>query len=226
VTAGRGPVGFFGQRGLIPRLVSSWLVPVMMTLAYIFMAVTAETDSSVNRGTRLAWMSLGLAFVLVIWWIIKLLVQHAAFARAVEVGDAERLVELCHGRRGPRIQVYLALACSLRDDHAAALAALDRAGELPANLRALAASVRATALVGTGDLDGARRALDAAHPRDYRDELLVRLAAARVRAADGDEAGAREQLARLADDVRAGARVRAAARALLAQKRPDAAKPS
>ena len=78
----RRRVGLFGHRGLFARFVSSWLVPLMMTIAYVFMMLTADTDSSVDRATRVAWMSLGLAFVLVVWWIFKLLVQYAAFARA------------------------------------------------------------------------------------------------------------------------------------------------
>jgi len=221
----RTRVGFFGHRGVLAIIVSSWLVPVMMTIAYVFMMLTADTDSSVDRATRVAWMSLGLAFVLVVWWIFKLLVQYAAFARAAEIGDVERLRELCEHRRGKPYLVYLALAHELSGEWAAALATLDEAGTVPPKLRALAASVRVAALVETGDLAAARRALDGFPPRRaYADDLLARLASLRVRSAEGDDAAAGE-LARLADDVRAGARVRAAARALL-QKRPTAATPT
>jgi hypothetical protein len=218
-------VGVFGGRGLVSRLVSSWMVPISVTCAYAFMMLTADTDSSVDRAMRIAWMSLGLAFVLVVWWVIKLLVADAAISRAVEVGDADRLRELLAGKLGRSRDgaVYRALAHDLSGEWRAVIDALDARGDAPPKLRVLAATLRATALVELGDVAAARAALATVRARIYSDELLVRLAAARAALAAGDD-GARAELARIADDVRSGARVRATARAL--QKRPIAATPT
>src|SRR5579863_8451478 len=100
---------FAGKRGVAWSQLARWLVPEMMTLAYIFMALTAETDA-----TGQAWMALGLAFVMVLWWIFRLLTSSAALARAVGVGDADRILDITarelHGRRRNRARLLAARA--------------------------------------------------------------------------------------------------------------------
>lgn len=243
-------VGIFGHRGFLSRALASWIMPAIMIIAYAFMAVTAETDSTVSRMTRIAWMSIGLAFVLVVWWLFKLLVERGAMDRAVLVGDADRIRELADAqlarRRGAArlpIHVYRALALALGGDHAAALGELDRvdATRLPARLRALAGTTRVGALAELGRVAEARTVFDRElaprlpelrAARAYDAELELQLAEARLRFAEHDLAGARALLAKIGDDVRAGAATRAAARATLAriaaadQNRPLAASPT
>ena len=65
-TAARG--GFLGRKGWLWTLIASWFVPVVMTIAYIGLAVLSETDA-----TGWAWMSIGLAFVMTMWWLFRAL---------------------------------------------------------------------------------------------------------------------------------------------------------
>jgi hypothetical protein len=236
-------VGLFGHRGLVWRALGSWVMPVVMAVSYTFVVVTSDTDSSVQLATRAAWLSVGLAFVLVVWWLFKVLVGRAALARAAMVGDGDRLREMVDyelarrrgAARAPYL-VYRAFAHELGGEWPAALAALDEAGRaLPPRVRLLAGCVRVAALVETGDVAAARAVLDtdvaAVRPHDHAGALDVALATARVQLAENDRDGAAAALARIADDVRAAARVRAVARELLSrarlsQKLPLAAKPT
>ena len=85
--------GFLGRRGPVWTFIAGWFVPVVMTLAYITLALTSETDA-----TGWAWMSIGLAFVLTLWWLFRTLTKSAAMARAMAVG--EDTIDVDHpGRR-------------------------------------------------------------------------------------------------------------------------------
>lgn len=211
------PAGFGGKRGLIWVIAGSYVVPLMMSIAYVFLMLTSETDLAGK-----AWESGGLAAVLFLYWLILRLARNAAMSRAVAVGDAERVLELADAavRRGggghPRFHVYRALAHEIRGEWGQALAELDRV-KLDGGWRLLAATVRVGALAETGRAGDARKVFDAelaasARSRDVSTQIRVRLAEARLRRAEGDLAGAEALFARIVDDVRAGAGVRAAAR--------------
>ncbi len=221
--------GFAGHRGLLWVIAAGWVVPAMMTAAYIILMLTSETDT-----TGKAWESMGLAFVLVLWFVFRLLTERAAMARAVALSDPERVLELAEfqlsRRRSARgkapYHVYRALGLALREDYAGALAELDRA-EPRGRYRALAAAVRTGALAELGRAGEARKVFDAeltGKPvtRDHDADILSRLSEARLRIAEGDRAGAQPILARLADDVRAGSGTRDRARALLEKLRTGA----
>src|SRR5689334_212010 len=78
---------------------SRWAVPVMMTLAYAFLALTSETDTSGK-----AWMAAGLVLVMVVWFTFRSLTDAAALSRALSVGDTAKLFELAErplARRSP-----------------------------------------------------------------------------------------------------------------------------
>ena len=218
--------GFAGHRGLGWSLLARWLIPFVMTTAYVILAVTSETDR-----TGQAWMAVGLAFVFVLWWLFVILTEHAAMARAVAVGDAERLAELAdlqlaRRRRVParaRYLVYRALAHDMRGDWVAALATLDdaRLDAVAERWRALAACVRVHALVETRDVTQARAILDrdllpVVATLDRRLHVDVILFATVVHAAvvraEGNPADAAPLLARVIDDVRADAWTRALAK--------------
>ena len=211
-------------------LIQVWGVPLVMTGAYIMMMWSADTDN-----TGKAWMSIGLAFVFVIWFVFRLLTQDAALARAISVGDVARIKDVTaryldtHHRPASRAPylVARAIAHELQGEWTPALAALDEAklAAMPASKRATwelrAASTRVAALLGAGDLGEARRVLerdlapDANHPAHSDAYLVANLAAGRVLAAEGkaDEAAAR--LRRVSEDIRATAAMRAAVESAL-----------
>ena len=71
------------------RILQRWAVPVMMTLAYVLLAATSETNN-----TGKAWMGGGLVFVLVVWFMFRGLTETAALSRALSIGDVARLQAL------------------------------------------------------------------------------------------------------------------------------------
>lgn len=236
----RAPLpGFAGKRGLWWSALARWLVPAMMTVAYIFMALTAETDS-----TGQAWMAVGLAFVLVLWWIFRLLTSGAALARAVAVGDAERILaivdrELRGRRRRARLLAARAFAHEVRGGWSDALATTEPAaaaierelhGRARVTLAAKVAAVRVAALAETGRVGearavyqaelaplgagrgGAAKAATAAYRlRGIELDGVALLAAGRIAWAERDEAAATAHLQRVIDDIRAGSFQRASA---------------
>jgi len=217
-------LGFGGKRGLVWVLLASWLIPLMMTAAYIVLIATSEVDA-----TGAAWEAIAFAFVLVLWFIFRVLTEHAAMARAVDVGDADRVIELADfqiarhrtARGKAPYHVFRALGLDIRGDSAGALAELDKC-EPRGSSRALAATVRVGVLAETGRAADARALFDAdlsTQQRDPQLAILPRLTEARLRRAEGDEAAASALLTKLADNVRAGSGIRARARALL---RPEA----
>jgi hypothetical protein len=202
---------------------SRWAVPVMMTLAYAFLAVTSDTDT-----TGKLWMAAGLGLVLVAWFAFRALTDSAALSRALAVGDTARLFELADrqlARRRPaaraRFLVARAFAHLLRGEHAAALVALDEARPTP-DLEPLATALRITALVEL-DLPAELAGLTVRAPRT---PWLAWLA-------DGELAWRRNALdaaaplfVRVIDDIRAGSALRSIAHvyaARIAEARGDAA---
>src|SRR5215470_1401704 len=113
---------------------SRWAVPVMMTLAYAFLAYTSETDT-----TGKAWMAAGLVLVMIAWFTFRALTDAAALSRALSVGDTAKLFDLAERPlsrrlrpvRRARFLVARGLAHLLRGEHAAALADLDEAQPAP-----------------------------------------------------------------------------------------------
>lgn len=199
--------GFAGKSGRGWVLVSKWVVPLVMSAAYVVLMLTSDAD----LGGK-AWESLGLVFVLTLWFIFRDLTARAAMSRAIATADAERVLELAGDMRSNRQRVHRAIAHQLRGDWAAALAELD--GLPSGGVHPLAATVRIAALVETGRAAEARQVYEAVlarhhHSRDLA--LLARLAEARVRWAEGDLDGAEPMFAALVDDVRAGEGIRALA---------------
>ncbi|MBL9017617.1 MAG: hypothetical protein JNL83_25735 [Myxococcales bacterium] len=218
------------MKDVLWRALQVWGVPVGMGIAYAMLIWSAETDT-----TGKAWMTIGYAFVLVIWFVLHYLMTTAALARAIDVGDAAKLMEVSdrnlRARRGDAARApYLVargIAHELTGAHAEALAALDEAklSALPAGARAAwqlrAASTRVAALVGLGKTADARTVLDAElrpdapHPAHSDAALLAALSAGRVLAAEGKRDAATAKLAAVIDDVRATGAMRSAAKAVL-----------
>ena len=192
------------------RILSRWAVPVMMTLAYVFLAATSETDT-----TGKAWMGAGLVLVLVVWFLFRAMTEAAALTRALSVGDVARLFALADRhlprKRRPadraRFLVARAFAHELRSEFAAALAAIDVARPDP-ELLPLASVVKIGALVELGHpLEEARAAI-VSTPRT---PALGWLAEGQIAWRSGDLDAAASRFARVIDDVRVGSAIRAIA---------------
>jgi hypothetical protein len=220
--------GFLGRRGRLWTLIASWFVPVIMTGAYIALAMLADTDA-----IGLGWFGIGLLFVLCIWFLFRQLTQTAALSRAMAVGDAESLLEISTHALASKftlgrseLVLYQAVAHELRGEWADALAAVERARISPTankRLRVLAQTVTIESLVETGEIAKARGVLEtqlaplANALNDRIDAQLVvaaRLARGRVLVAEHDPEG-RAVLQRVIEDVRAGEATRARAKQLL-----------
>ena len=208
-----------------------WGVPLGMSGAYLLLIWSSDTDT-----TGKAWMALGFAFVLVVWFVFRMLTTDAALARAISIGDAPRILDLATrylsshkgaASRAPYL-VARAFAHELRGEWPQALAALDETdlSALPAAKRApwalRAASTRIAALIATGDVAGARRVLaaeltpDAPHPLHSDAYLVANLNAGRVLAAEGKREEAEARLRKVSEDIRATAAMRAAVQSVLA----------
>ncbi|HSS01632.1 MAG TPA: hypothetical protein VLM79_31450 [Kofleriaceae bacterium] len=155
------------DRALLERIwsiLSRWAVPVMMSLAYVLLVATSDTDT---LGTLL--MATGLVLVLIGWFIFRRLTESAGLSRALSIGDVPRLLAIAEhslpGARKPaaraRLLVARALGQQLRGDHAGALTALDAidaidagnagpADRVPPDLQALAIVVRRAAMIELG----------------------------------------------------------------------------
>jgi len=192
------------------RILSRWAVPVMMTLAYVLLAATSDTNT-----TGKAWMAVGLGFVLVVWFVFRMLTETAALARALSVGDVARLFALAdrHLARKRRpadrapFLVARAFAHQLRGEFSAALAALEDARPGP-DLLPLASAVRIAALVELGRPVEEARAAIASMPRA---PALGWLAEGQIAWRDAELDAAAQRFARVVDDMRAGSAIRAIA---------------
>ena len=81
--------GFLGRRGWVWTLIASWFVPVVMSGAYVALALLADTDA-----IGLGWFGIGYLLVLCIWFIFRMLTQTAALSRARDVGDGDLILEI------------------------------------------------------------------------------------------------------------------------------------
>ena len=193
------------------RVMSRWAVPVMMSLAYVFLAATSEVDT-----TGKLWMGVGLVFVLVVWGLFRRLADSAALARALSVGDVGKLELIAvrgatRKKTSARFVVAGALAHTLRGDFPAARAALDAGlgGQVvPAELVALTAVVQIAARTELGEPVEAVRGFVVASPRT---PALAWLADGIVAWRAGQLDVARGELTRVIDDIRAGGAARAIA---------------
>jgi len=192
------------------RILSRWAVPVMMTLAYVFLAATSETNT-----TGKAWMGAGLGFVLVVWFLFRAMTEAAALARALSVGDVPRLFALADRhlprKRRPvdraRFLVARALAHALRGEFTEALAAIEEACPDP-ELAPLASVVKIGALVELGRPVEEVRSAIVSTPRS---PALGWLAEGQIAWRAGDLDIASQRFARVIDDMRAGSAARAIA---------------
>ena len=205
---------FLGRSGPFWRFVASWFVPVIMTFAYVVLAATSGTDA-----TGWAWMSIGLAFVLVLWWMFRILANGAAMSRAVAVGDADRVTEI------DKRPLPAAVAFELRGEWAKTLLAVRRAQPKKPRDQVLAATPEISALVETGEVAKAREVLEAMQPTlaklnerlEGASHIAARLARGKVLACERANAEALAVLQKVIDDVRTGQRTRALAHHYAAQ---------
>jgi hypothetical protein len=213
--------GFLGRRGWVWTFIASYFVPVIMTGAYVVLAATADTTPE-NWG----WMGIGLLFVMCLWYMFRELTQTAALSRALAVGDSDAILEIATHALAQKLVVgraqlvlYQAAAYELRGQWADVLAKVDEAkldDRSKKRLRVLAAGLKITALVESGDRAGARGVLDRelapieATLNDRLDAQLViksKLARGLVLLAEGNADGHRV-LQQVIDDVRTGAATR------------------
>ncbi|HEY6039927.1 MAG TPA: hypothetical protein VIV58_36850 [Kofleriaceae bacterium] len=205
---------FLGRSGPFWRFVASWFVPVIMTFAYVVLAATSGTDA-----TGWAWMSIGLAFVLVLWWMFRILANGAAMSRAVAVGDADRVTEI------DKRPLPAAVALELRGEWARTLAAVRQAQPKKPRDQVLAATTEISALLETGEVAKAREVLEAIQPTlaklnerlEGASHIAVRLAQGKVLACERANPQALAVLQKVIDDVRTGQRTRALAHHYAAQ---------
>jgi len=205
---------FLGRSGPFWRFIASWFVPVIMTMAYIVLALTSQTDA-----TGWAWMSIGLAFVLVLWWMFRMLANGAAMTRAVAVGDADRVLEI------DKRPLHAAVAFELNGEWAKTLAAVRRAQPKKPRDQVLAATTEIAGLVETGEIAKAREVLAKAKPLvagmnerlEGASHIAMRLAEGKVLACERHNTDALSVLQKVIDDVRTGQRTRALAHHYAAQ---------
>lgn len=242
------------DRAVLERIwsvLSRWAVPVMMTLAYVLLVATSDTDTF---GTLL--MAAGLVLVFIGWFVFRALTEAAGLSRALSVGDVPRLRALADRHlprtRKPaaraRLLVARALAHQLRGEHAAALDTLDTPGargplshaQPPPDLQLLAEVVRHAALIELGRSAELRAVADppptsvpgtpdiARAPASGRSSAATAIAslADGLRAfARGDLDAAAARFALVIDDIRVGSAARAIAHlytARIAETRGDA----
>lgn len=203
---------FAGKRGRRWVWVVDWVIPVTLAACYCFLIVTSEVGVS-----GALWETAGFGLVLVFWFAFRILTRRGALARAIAVGDHDRILELA------KKPVDRAVAHEQRGDWKAVLATLDEAPATNPADQVIAAAIRIHALVETGEIARAREVLTrdidprtAALDARLHAVALARaeLARGRVLAAEGKPAEAAALLRRVIDDVRTGPTTRAAAQAL------------
>jgi hypothetical protein len=207
---------------------ASWVLPLVgMAIAYTVLAWSSDTDN-----TGKAWMAIGFGFVVVIWLVLRILVEQTALSRAIATADATRILGITDKqlarRRGQAARapflVYRAFAQETVGDYASALVTLSDARPSDAGLQLFAAAIRVIALVETGDISAAQRVRsEELEPRaaklDTRlhaaPHIHANLARGRMLLAEGAHDEARKALQRVIDDIRAGSALRERARVLL-----------
>ena len=208
---------FAGKRGRGWAWLAAWVVPLMMGGAYCVLIATSDVGAS-----GALWEAGGFGLVLVFWFAFRILTRRGALARAIAVGDPERILELAES------PVDRALAYELRRDWPAVLSTLDLARPTSAADHVIAAALRIHALAETGEAVRAREVLTreieprkAALDGRLHAVALARaeLARGRVLAAEGKRDEAETLLRRVIDDVRTGPTTRAAAQALAGELR-------
>ncbi len=212
-------------------------VPLMMGIAYVTLALTSGMDAS-----GVAWLSIGFSFVLVVWWVMRYLMTNAALARALAVGEVDRILELAdvqirqrRGRSRVPYEAARAVALEIGGDFAGSLAAIEaldfgELGRKPALARQVAAT-RIAALVELRRAADARAILDATWPDPAEmlppTRMVERaLATGRVHYADGDHAAATRELDKVIAMILATPLQRATAHAYLARIARASAEPA
>jgi hypothetical protein len=204
-------------------------VPFLVTSAWIFLAISAETDA-----TGYSWMAVGFAIVLVLWFLFRVAIARAGLARAVAVGDHERLRQLAaKGQRTSRAMLYRALADDMQGKWEAVLDALAGVRGLDGTRKFLAESTRIGAQVERRDAAAARKALAQLEKIENVGgglptpaPLLRALAEGRVLWIEGKLDDAEPKLQRVIDDIRTGPYTRGVAHvyaARIAEAKGDAA---
>jgi hypothetical protein len=205
---------------------ASWIVPpVLMAGCYTVLAITSQTDTSGK-----AWMAIGFSFVLVVWFTFRMAVEGAGLARALSVGDADKVLAIANKQLARRTSdtarapylVHQALAHELRADHTAALAAADAAKPTAPADKLLQSAVRVLALVEAGRLADARAHIAELDERatavDRRLQIAAHhyahLARGRLLLAEGKGDAAKAELAKISDDIRASHAMRTRAKRL------------
>ncbi len=208
---------------------ATWILPPLgMAFVYTVLAWSSDTDT-----TGKAWMAIGFSFVLVIWFVLRVLVEQTALPRAVATGDAARILAITDKQlarrkgdaaRGPCL-VYAAYAHESRGEPARALELLGEARPIEPGLQLLAAALRVLALAATGEVSEARRVCtEELEPRAAKLDARLQaaphthanLARGRLLLAEGKHEDGTRQLQRVIDDIRAGDAIRERARAAIA----------
>jgi hypothetical protein len=206
---------------------ASWVLPLVgMAIAYTVLAWSSDTDN-----TGKAWMAIGFGFVVVIWLVLRILVEQTALSRAIATADGPRILAITdkqlarrRGQARAPYLVYRAFAQEIGGEYAAALATLADAKPTDPGLQLFAAAIRVIALVDTGDVNAARRiATNELEPRATKldprlhaaPHIHANLARGRLLLAEGAHDEGRKALKRVVDDIRAGTAIRERARALM-----------
>jgi hypothetical protein len=204
--------GFAGKHGRGWSWAAKWGVPIMMALVYCVLIATSEVGV---KGAL--WESAGFVLVLGFYIAFRILTIRGALARAIAVGDHERILELA------KKPVDRAVAYELRGEWPSVLASLDGAPLASPADHVVAAALRIHALVETTEVARAREVLvreieprtSGLDPRLHAVALArAELARGRVLVAEGKRDEARALLRRVIDDVRIGPTTRAAAQTL------------
>lgn len=202
----------------LAKAFTSWAVPIVLALAYLFLVYNLETSLSISL-----LVLAGGAVVLAVWFLFRGLAAHAAISRAIAVGEPDDVVTRARHAIDHRFtrrsklpfRVYEAIGLGLRGQWEQSLEVIDAIGDAPAKWRLLAGVAQIAAATELADRERARKAMDEVTPLASRlgraADLTLRECRARVRFVDGDLAGAGPLFKALSDDIRLGPAPRAAA---------------
>lgn len=202
----------------IIKIFTSWAVPVVLVLAYLFLVYNLQTSLSISL-----LVFAGGAVVMCVWFLFRGLAAHAAISRGIAIGEPDEVVARARAAIDHRFtrraklpfRVYEAIGLGLRGQWEQSLEAIDAIGAVPDKWRLLAGVAQIAAATELADAAKARKALDEITPLATRlgraADLTLRECRARVRFVEGDLAGAGPLFRALADDIRLGPAPRAAA---------------